>query len=161
MARSVAQARPAGPLPTTATRLPVGAGFFASPLSSTSPRARAQAGPLAAVAFHNLMESPPPGPLPPDLEALLGRYREHYESYQPADARYLSLHRGHLMFLRPEEEPLVGAELIRNLTFTGTEEELRARLGELEDAGYRQWVIQLVPGHEQAIEDWARLLLSR
>ena len=27
-----------------------------------------------------------------------------YESYEPADARYLTLHRGHFMFLRPEEE---------------------------------------------------------
>jgi hypothetical protein len=25
-------------------------------------------------------------------------------------------------------------------------------------AGYRQWVIQLVPGEEQAIEDWARVI---
>jgi len=125
-----------------------------------SARARAQAGPLAAVAFHNLMETPLPGPLPPELDALVSRYREFYERYEPADARYLNLHRGHLMFLRPEEEPLIGPELIRNLTFTGTEAELRERLGELEDAGYRQWVIQLVPGQEQAIEDWARLLLS-
>jgi 5,10-methylenetetrahydromethanopterin reductase len=123
-----------------------------------SARARAQAGPLAAVAFHNLMEKPFPGALPPELDALVSSYREIYETYQPADARYLTLHRGHLMFLRPEEEPLVSAELIRNLTFTGTEAELRQRLGELEDAGYRQWVIQLVPGQEQAIEDWARLL---
>jgi 5,10-methylenetetrahydromethanopterin reductase len=128
--------------------------------TADSARARAQAGPLAAVAFHNLMESPLPAPLPPDLEALVARYREHYERYQPSDARYLSLHRGHLMFLRPEEEPLIGPDLIRNLTFSGTQEELRERLQEVEDAGYRQWVIQLVPGQEQAIEDWARLLHS-
>jgi 5,10-methylenetetrahydromethanopterin reductase len=88
----------------------------------------------------------------------VSRYRELYERYEPADARYLTLHRGHLMFLRPEEEPLVGAEMIRNFTFTGTEAELRERLGQLEDAGYSQWVIQLVPGHEEAIEEWARLL---
>jgi 5,10-methylenetetrahydromethanopterin reductase len=126
-----------------------------------SARARAQAGPLAAVALHNMMESPLPGALPPELEALLARYRELYERYEPTDARYLSLHRGHLMFLRPEEEPLVSADLIRNLTFTGTEAELQERLGELEEAGYRQWVIQLVPGHEQAIEGWASLLMPR
>ena len=127
---------------------------------SDSARARAQAGPLAAVALHNLMETPFPGPLPPELDALVSRYRGFYERYEPADARYLNLHRGHLMFLRPEEEPLISAELIRNLTFTGTEAELRQRLREVEDAGYRQWVIQLVPGHEQAIEDWARLFFS-
>ncbi len=35
--------------------------------------------------------------------------------------------------------------------------ELRERLGTLRDAGYDQFVIQLVPGHESALDDWARL----
>jgi 5,10-methylenetetrahydromethanopterin reductase len=33
----------------------------------------------------------------------LEQYRKIYECYAPADARYLENHRGHLMFLRPEE----------------------------------------------------------
>jgi 5,10-methylenetetrahydromethanopterin reductase len=36
--------------------------------------------------------------------------------------------------------------------------ELRDKLRMLRDAGYRQWTIQLVPGHEDAIEDWAHVI---
>ena len=40
-----------------------------------------------------------------------------YAEYEPADARYLQVHRWHLMKLRPEEEALVTSDLIQNLTF--------------------------------------------
>ena len=47
-------------------------------------------------------------------------YRTVYKSYQPADARYLTLQRGHLMFLRPEEERFATAGLICATTMTAT-----------------------------------------
>lgn len=37
--------------------------------------------------------------------------------FEPKDARYLMVHRGDLMSLRPEEEPLVTGAAIRALTF--------------------------------------------
>jgi 5,10-methylenetetrahydromethanopterin reductase len=46
---------------------------------------------------------------------------------------------------------------MRETTFTATEDVLRDRLKALKGAGYNQFVVQLVPGHEDAIEDWARL----
>lgn len=121
------------------------------------PRARAQAGPLASVFFHAGIESTIDAVLPPDLRALLAEYRKVYESYEPADARYLTLHKGHLIFVRPEEERFVTADLIRGSTFTATAAELRERIQRLRDAGYHQLTIQLVHGHESAIEEWARL----
>lgn len=124
-------------------------------------RAKTQAGPLAAVFLHYLMESLPPGAaaqvLPPELAARVESYRDIYDKYEPADARYLELHRGHLMFLRPEEESLVTADLIENLTFTGTREDLRDRIRSLGEAGYNQFTIQLVQGQEDALEQWADL----
>ncbi len=78
-----------------------------------SPRAKAQAGPYAAIVFHNLVEQDqfgsifPVGPHFP-FQAQLDAYRKVYERYQPADARYLSNHRGHLMFVRPEETHITG-----------------------------------------------------
>ena len=126
-----------------------------------SPRAKAQAGPGAAVALHNLVENQENGAdlsgLPPFLLDYVARYREVYLGYQPEDARYLTLHRGHLMFLRPEEEALITAELIGATTFTATSEVLVERIRELGRAGYTQFVIQVVPGHEAAIDDWARV----
>jgi 5,10-methylenetetrahydromethanopterin reductase len=130
--------------------------------TADSPRAKAQAGPHAAVLLHNLMEASERGDL--HLEAsgamseVLERYRQVYERYEPRDARYLTLHRGHLLFLRPEEEPLVKGELIRDVTLTGTAAELRDRIRALEQGGYRQLAIQLVHGHEDALDDWCRVL---
>src|SRR5262249_50996848 len=75
--------------------------------ASDSSRARAQAGLHATTALHSRVEgeqcanrgrSVPPDPPPP-----LERYRKISRRYEPADARYLANHRGHLMFLRPEE----------------------------------------------------------
>jgi hypothetical protein len=64
---------------------------------------------------------------------------------------------GHLMAVKPRERPFVTAEMIRRATFTGTEPDLLDRIAALRDAGYTQFTIQLVPGQETAIEDWARL----
>lgn len=128
----------------------------------TSRRALAQAGPLVAVFFHDLVErgtlGDVLGALPPPLAAAARQYRQVYESYEPADARWLALHRGHLMFVRPEERPFLSRELIEGLTFTGTPDVLRGRIEELRDAGYSQLTVQLVEGQEDALADWAKLL---
>jgi len=123
-----------------------------------SPRARAQAGPLVSVLFHALTEGTVKAALlPPELAAAAADYRRLYESYEPADERHLRLHAGHLIWVRPEEERFVTPELIRNGTFTGTPDELRDRVRALRDAGYDQLAVQLVAGHESAIDEWARV----
>jgi 5,10-methylenetetrahydromethanopterin reductase len=127
-----------------------------------SPRARAHAGPHATIALHNLVEVAEFGNMgrsvPPALAPLLERYRQIYDKYEPADARYLSNHRGHLMFLRPEEHEVCTAELIRALTFTGTTPELRDRIRELRAAGYNHFSIHIRHGHPEMLEEWADVL---
>ena len=81
-----------------------------------------------------------------------------YESYEPADARYLTLHRGHFMFVRPDEQRFLDAALLRDMTFTGGADELRDRVRTLRDAGYQQFAIFVVPGHEDALDEWARVM---
>jgi alkanesulfonate monooxygenase SsuD/methylene tetrahydromethanopterin reductase-like flavin-dependent oxidoreductase (luciferase family) len=124
-----------------------------------SPRARAQAGPHATVALHNLVEAEEFGNfgrgVPPALTPLVERYREIYRTYEPADARYLVNHRGHLMFLRPEEHEVCTAELIRAVTFTGTRSELRDRIRELGAAGYNHFAIRIAHGYPEMLEQWA------
>ncbi len=66
----------------------------------------------------------------------------------------MDLHTGHLMWVRPEEERFLSGDLIRLTTFTGMREELVDRVRTLRDAGYQQLAVQLVPGHEDAMEDW-------
>ncbi len=66
-------------------------------------------------------------------------------------------HRGHLMFIKPEERPLLTAPLIESFSFTGTQDVLLERLRTLKAAGYSQFTIQLVEGQEAALEDWSNL----
>jgi 5,10-methylenetetrahydromethanopterin reductase len=66
-------------------------------------------------------------------------------------------HRGHLLFVKPEEREFVTPELIRDTSFTATEAELKQRIGDLRDAGYTRFSVQITHGHEDAIEDWGRI----
>ena len=121
-----------------------------------SPRALAQAGPFPAVGPHWMVEDGEAAEVPPALRALVAAYRKLYLSYEPQEARYLTLHRGHMMFVRPDERQFINAELIKNLTLTGTLNDIRERVEAFAAAGYDQLMVQLVPGQEQALEEWAR-----
>ncbi len=127
-----------------------------------SPRVKAQAGPAAAMIFHNFVEEAEFGsmgfPAPPQLKPALDAYRALYQGYEPEDARYLTVHRGHLMFLRPEEAPLLTGAAIRALTFTGTRAELVEGVRELKSAGFSQFGVHIRHGHETAmLQDWAEV----
>lgn len=127
--------------------------------AADSPRVKAQAGPAAAIAMHAYAEADELGllfPPPPPFKTMFDAYREVYRNYEPADARYLQNHRGHLMFLRPEEQPFITADLIRGMTFSGTAAELIEQLQEIKRAGYKQFAFHARHGHEMAmLEDWA------
>ncbi len=127
--------------------------------ASDSPRARAHAGPTATIALHSLVEREEFGdlgrPIPPQLAPLIEQYRRIYHEYEPADARYLSNHRGHLMFLRPEEHAICTAELIRATTFTGPKAELREQLRELARAGFDHVGLTVRYGYPEMLEEWA------
>ena len=127
-----------------------------------SSRAVAQAGPRAAMLLHRAADQalaglPNTTPIPPAVGEMVAGYVEAARHFEPAGAPYLMNHRGHLMFVKPEERPFVTAELIRLTTLTATERELKRRIEALADAGYTEIAIQIVPGQEDAIEDWGRL----
>jgi 5,10-methylenetetrahydromethanopterin reductase len=118
----------------------------------------AQAAPWTAVMFHNLLddERPLAFDLPPVMAETLSAYRELHAEYKPEDARYLTNHRGHLMFLREEEKALISAELVRATTLSGTPDELVERIRQLAAAGYDQFALQLVQGEEEEqLNDWS------
>jgi 5,10-methylenetetrahydromethanopterin reductase len=126
-------------------------------------RAVAQAGPRAATLLHRAADADQQGwdntmkvSNEGIAEAIAG-YVEMARRFEPPDARYLENHRGHFLFVKPEERRFVTAELIRRTTFTATEQELTQRVAALRDAGWKQIVIPVTPGHEDALEDWARI----
>ena len=119
----------------------------------------AEAGPYTAVIFHGAADTAgmfeshrPEGP----LAELLDSYLATHQSYEPDDARYLQNHRGHLMFVRPEESHL-SPDLVRATSMSGTRNELVDEVGRLKAAGYGQLTVQLIHGHEEAIEEWAEV----
>jgi 5,10-methylenetetrahydromethanopterin reductase len=127
-----------------------------------SPRAMAQAGPRAAVLLHRAADLaiaglPNTSPVPESVAAEVEGYVALARTFEPADSRYLQNHRGHLMFVKDEERPFVTGELIRQTSFTATEPELAGRIEALRDAGYSRFTVQIVPGQEDAVEDWGRL----
>jgi len=127
-----------------------------------SPRALAQAGPRAALYLHRAADETLAGlrnSSPADAsarEAVRG-YVELARGFEPKGAQYLNNHRGHLLFVRPEERPFVTADLIRTSTFTATRRELIERVAAMRDAGYTQFTVQITHKQEKSIEDWARV----
>jgi 5,10-methylenetetrahydromethanopterin reductase len=127
-----------------------------------SPRVKAQTGANANIALHSLAEREEFGdlgrPMPPALQAVVQRYRDEvYMKYEPSDARYLSNHRGHLMYLRPEEERFCTAELIKNTTWTAPKAELQERVREMAKAGYKHFGMNIGYRAEGKLEEWAEV----
>lgn len=124
-------------------------------------RPRAQAGPCAAVAFHSLAEQETHGegwnrdfPFQSEMTA----YRALYQSYAPPDERHLMNHRGHMMFLRPEESHITAA-VISAMTLTGTQDQLIERIADIKRAGFDQVNISVPPGQEEdMLRTWSEVI---
>jgi 5,10-methylenetetrahydromethanopterin reductase len=123
-----------------------------------SPRVKSVTGPHAMIALHSLIEAGEFGDIgraPPDfLKPYLERYREIYLKHSQPDARYLWNHRGHLMFLKPEEEAMCDAALIKAATWTATKAELREKMAELKSIGYTHLSIECGYRHPEKLEEW-------
>jgi len=127
-----------------------------------SDRVVAQAGPRAAMLLHRAADQalggfPPMAQMPPALADTIAAYVETARGFRPQGAHYLENHRGHLMFVKPEERRFVTADLISATTITGSEAEIIKTLAGFAAAGYSEVAIQIVPGQEHAIEDWGRI----
>jgi len=130
-----------------------------------SDRVVAQAGPRAAMLLHRAADQAlggfaPMATLPPALGATIAAYVETARQFRPQGAHYLENHRGHLMFVKPEERRFVTPDLIRATTITGSEAEIKASIAGFAEAGYSEVAIQIVPGQEHAIEDWGKIRRS-
>jgi alkanesulfonate monooxygenase SsuD/methylene tetrahydromethanopterin reductase-like flavin-dependent oxidoreductase (luciferase family) len=131
--------------------------------SITSPRVIDRVGPMAIVMLHALWEQSAVGAgLPGPLLKLWERYRDDYVSKMktPADRRYLEMHEGHLIYLRPGEEKYVDENLIR-MTLTGHGDEIIARIKALEAEGLKQVAIQVVNNGREMIEEFSREVIAK
>jgi 5,10-methylenetetrahydromethanopterin reductase len=96
-----------------------------------SPRVRAAAGPLVAAAYHAMYSRDPESVTRlPNGDAWLAKVRE-----VPEALRHLSVHRGHNLVIDSPQDELIDMSIAKRMSFTGTRDELRARLAELERQG--------------------------
>jgi len=130
-----------------------------------SPRVVERMGPFALVFLHALWEaSAVSAGLQGPLLKLWERYRDEYipTMKTPESKRYLEMHEGHLIYMRPGEEKYATAELLSTMTLTGRGEEIRARIKSLEAAGVKQIAIQVVhPFGREMIEDFSREVIAK
>jgi alkanesulfonate monooxygenase SsuD/methylene tetrahydromethanopterin reductase-like flavin-dependent oxidoreductase (luciferase family) len=129
-----------------------------------SPRIKAEAGPWAAVALHSLYEGvtrleQAPAPLRP----IFARYKAWVDERSRGNDRYyLTLHDGHGLYVRPDEERFITAELVRHTTMTAPPEELRGRLRALADAGVKQVALIPTPGEfEKFVREFSEQIMTR
>ena len=94
----------------------------------TSPRAATALKPLIALAYHHRYTTDPESVKAlPNGEAWLTSVERADES-----VRHLSVHRGHNLDISNGHDALVDISAAKQMTFTGTREELRERLAQLE-----------------------------
>ena len=132
--------------------------------SAVAPRVLERVGPFALVALHALWErSAVAADLPPALQQLYQRYETEYVAglRSPADRRYLEIHEGHLIYMKPGEEKYLDETLIRGFSLTGTGEDIIARLKALEAVGLKQITIQVVNNGRQMIEEFSRQVIAK
>ena len=96
-----------------------------------STRVRSAVGPLVAAAYHSAYaHNPESVKRLPNGEAWLASVER-----VPEALRHLSVHRGHTIDMPNGHDDLIDLSIAKQVTFTGTPDELRARLAKLEASG--------------------------
>jgi 5,10-methylenetetrahydromethanopterin reductase len=136
--------------------------------SLESPRVVRRVGPVAVVGAHAVWESAHGGHglglRDEATAAAYGRYIDAYAARRgsPADRRYLDVHEGHMMYLKPGEEAFVAPELLPLVTLTGQADVVRERCKALAAAGVDNLALQAIPGlGRELIEEFGREVLNR
>jgi alkanesulfonate monooxygenase SsuD/methylene tetrahydromethanopterin reductase-like flavin-dependent oxidoreductase (luciferase family) len=131
--------------------------------SATSPRVIARVGAFAIIMLHALWEQSAVAEAGGPFDQQWRRYRDEYIAGMktPPDRRYLEVHEGHLIYLKPGEERYLDEGIIRAATLTGTPDEIIARLKAFEAAGLKQVALQVVNNGREMIEEFSREIIAR
>jgi len=133
-----------------------------------APRVVRRVGPVAVVGAHAIWESAHGGHgfglHDETTAAAFDRYIESYGASRgsPPDRRYLDVHEGHMMYLKPGEEAFVAPALIPVLSLTGRADEVRERCRALAAAGVDNLALQAIPGlGRELIEEFGRAVIGK
>jgi 5,10-methylenetetrahydromethanopterin reductase len=133
-----------------------------------SERVVRRVGPVTVVSVHAIWESARGGHgfglQDAATAAAYDRYIEEYaaERGSPADRRYLDVHEGHMLYLKPGEEAFVMPELIPLLSLTGRAGDVREHCREMAAAGVDNVALQVLPGMgRDLVEEFGREVIAR
>jgi len=124
-------------------------------------------GPAVAARAHAAWESATGGAgLGLQDEEVAQRYADYIDQYaarlgSPGDRRYLEVHEGHLVYLKPGEEAFVDERGISR-TLVGTADRIIERIRALEAAGVRNLALQVAgTDGRELIEEFGQQIISR
>lgn len=129
-----------------------------------SARIRSATGPWTMVALHSLYEGVTRiEQAPAPLRSIFAEYKAYMDDRMRGDDRYyLALHDGHSLYVRPEEQRFLTAELVRHTTMTSTPEELCERIRALERAGVKHIAFIPTPGDFDAfVREFSDQVIAR
>jgi 5,10-methylenetetrahydromethanopterin reductase len=133
----------------------------------SSPRVVERVGPVAMVAMHAMWETARGGVgLGLANAELASAYSEYVDGYarvrnSPDDRRYLDVHEGHMVYLKPGEEAFVSEPGVRG-SLTGPPDEVRQRVRDLATAGVDNLAIQVVgTDGRELIEEFGRHVIAK
>ena len=139
--------------------------------SATSSRVIERVGPFAILPLHAMWEQSSVAIESVSDNATGGSpMRDLYASYKDdyidkmrtrEDRRYLEIHEGHLIYLKPGEERYLTEDLVRSSTLTGTSEDIIARIKALERAGLSQVTVQVVTDGLELIEEFGKNVIAK
>ena len=92
--------------------------------------------------------------IPPNFQEAMDQYRNLYRSL-PDGQEHMYLHEGHCMFIRPEEESIITADLLDQLSLSGDRETMKRKLKQFEDNDIDELVISVTHGCDHDLEEWA------
>ncbi|MFN2375689.1 MAG: LLM class flavin-dependent oxidoreductase [Candidatus Binatia bacterium] len=132
-----------------------------------SERVVRRVGPVTVVGVHAIWESSRGGHgfglENEDLARAFDTWIEGYAAARgsAADRRYLDVHEGHMMYLKPGEEAFVIPDMIPVLSLTGSAEEVLERCRAYAAAGVDHLALQAVPGMgRDLIEEFGRHVIA-
>lgn len=117
--------------------------------SAISPRALQHTGPIAMFAFHSYACNPEIAQFfPPHVCERLDIYEREVLSHLdvPRERFYQAVHAGHLSYLLDGEAAVLTEQIVRDISLTGTAEEIADRLGRMEAAGLKNLSLCIPPG---------------
>jgi 5,10-methylenetetrahydromethanopterin reductase len=131
-------------------------------------RVLTRVGPVAVVAMHAVWETAHGGAgFHIDDPAGARAYGDYIEAIadrrgSPADRRYLDVHEGHMVFLKPGEEKFLAKGILPLLTLTGRPDEVLERVRALRDAGVDNLALHVQrEDARELVEEFSRHVIAK